>query len=513
MQLQPSASYSITLRIETAGVPGTLGRVTSAIGETGGVVGAIDIVSVGGGRNVRDLVVSACDHAHAQLIVERVSALSGVSLLQVSDRTFLMHVGGKIEISGRVSVKTSDDLSMVYTPGVARVCLAIRDDPAKQWGLTIKSHTIAVVSDGTAVLGLGDIGPAGAQPVMEGKCLIFKSFAGIDAFPICLDTTNADEIVETIKRIAPVFGGINLEDIAAPKCFEIEERLRQELDIPVMHDDQHGTAIVILAALKNALKVVGKSMPAIKIVIAGAGAAGTATARMLADAGAGRIVLCDRAGAIYAGRSNNMNPYKDKLAAATNPLRERGGLRDVLRGADVFIGLSGPDVLTAQDVAAMGIGPIVFAMANPIPEIQPESLVGIARVVATGRSDYPNQINNSLSFPGVFRGALDVRATDINAEMKLAAAEAIAALVADDDLHEDYIIPSMFDPRVVGSVAHAVAEAALRTGVARGGPELGGGGFDIRGPDRTMPANMSHGPGVATLGKVEPELVLAGAED
>jgi malate dehydrogenase (oxaloacetate-decarboxylating) len=491
MQLQPSASYSISLRIETAGVPGTLGRVTSAIGETGGVVGAIDLVSVGVGRNVRDITVSARDHDHELLIIERVSALSGINLLQVSDRTFEVHVGGKIEISGRVPVRTSDDLSMVYTPGVARVCLAIRDNASKQWGLTIKSHTIAVVSDGTAVLGLGDIGPAGAQPVMEGKCLIFKSFAGIDAFPICLDTKDPDEIVETVKHIAPVFGGINLEDIAAPKCFQIEERLRQELDIPVMHDDQHGTAIVILAALTNALKVVSKRMSAVKIVIAGAGAAGTATARILAGAGVRTIVLCDRAGAIYAGRSKNMNPYKTALAAETNPHLERGSIQDVLRGADVFIGLSGPDLLTAEDVATMGSDPIVFAMANPIPEIQPESLVGIARVVATGRSDYPNQINNSLAFPGVFRGALDVRATDINNEMKLAAAAAIAALVADDELHEDYIVPSMFDPRVAESVAQAVAQAALRTGVARGGPELGGGGFETSRPHRVLRADTS----------------------
>ena len=508
MQLQPSASYSITLRIETAGVPGTLGRVTSAIGETGGIVGAIDLVSVGGGRNVRDITVSARNHDHEQLIVDRVSALSGINLLQVSDRTFLVHVGGKIEITGRVPVKTSDDLSMVYTPGVARVCLAIQDDPLKQWGLTIKSHTIAVVSDGTAVLGLGDIGPAGAQPVMEGKCLIFKSFAGIDAFPICLDTKDPDEIVETVKRIAPVFGGINLEDIAAPKCFLIEDRLRKELDIPVMHDDQHGTAIVILAGLKNALRVVGKPMATVKIVIAGAGAAGTATARMLARAGAHNIVLCDRTGALYAGRTSNMNSYKTVLAAETNLLREQGSLHEVLRGADVFIGLSGPNVLTPQDVVEMGIDPIVFAMANPVPEIQPESLAGIARVVATGRSDYPNQINNSLSFPGVFRGALEVRATDINDEMKLAAAEAIAALVADDDLNEDYIIPSMFDPRVADSVAQAVAQAARRTGVARGGPELGGSGFETRGQTRSMLADISASPVAATASPSNPQREL-----
>jgi malate dehydrogenase (oxaloacetate-decarboxylating) len=356
---------------------------------------------------------------------------------------------------------------MVYTPGVARVCLAIRDDPAKQWNLTVKRRMVAVVSDGSAVLGLGNIGPAAAQPVMEGKCMLFKSFGDVDAFPICLATQDADAIVETVQNIAPVFGGINLEDIAAPKCFDIEERLRASLDIPVMHDDQHGTAVVALAALKNALKLVGKTMADARIVVLGVGAAGVATARILAADGARHLVLCDRAGALYAGRAENMNPFKARLAAETNPDGQRGSLGDVLRGADVFVGLAGPGTVTPAEIASMGRDPIVFAMANPVPEIQPEALVGVARVIATGRSDYPNQINNSLAFPGIFKGALDVEARDINEAMKIAAAEAIAALIGPDELNEEYIIPSMFDTRVAQAVAEATRQAAWASGVAR----------------------------------------------
>jgi malate dehydrogenase (oxaloacetate-decarboxylating) len=356
---------------------------------------------------------------------------------------------------------------MVYTPGVARICQAIQRDPSQQWTLTVKRHMIAVVTDGSAVLGLGNIGPAAAQPVMEGKCMIFKAFAGLDAFPICLATQDPDEIVEAVRHVAPVFGGINLEDIAAPKCFEIEERLRGELDIPVMHDDQHGTAVVVLAALKNALRVVGKPIDSVRIVISGVGAAGVATARILAAAGARHVIGCDRAGAIYAGRTENMNPFKERLAQTTNPQHERGSLQDMLRGADVFIGLSGPGVVSAQDIARMGPDPIVFALANPIPEVQPEALVGIARVIATGRSDYPNQINNSLAFPGIFRGALEVQATDIDESMKLAAADAIANLIAPDEVTQEYIVPSMFDRRVADAVTKATREAAWASGVAR----------------------------------------------
>jgi malate dehydrogenase (oxaloacetate-decarboxylating) len=465
--LQPSASYSFILRTETSDRPGTLGRVTTAIGEEGGDIGAIDIVRVGSGRMVRDLTVAARDDAHADAIVQRVRTLEGVKVLHVTDRTFLVHLGGKIQVQSRVPVKSRDDLSMIYTPGVARISLAIRDDPTNQWNLTIKRHTVAVVTDGSAVLGLGNIGPAAAQPVMEGKCIIFKTFADLDAFPICLATQDPDEIVQAVRYLAPVFGGINLEDIAAPKCFLIEERLRAELDIPVMHDDQHGTAVVVLAALKNALKVVGKPIEDARIVISGVGAAGTATAQIIAAAGARFVIACDRAGALYSGRTENMNPYKERLAASTNPSRERGSLRDVLRGADVFIGLSAPGVVTEADIAAMAADPIVFALANPIPEIQPEGLAGIARVVATGRSDYPNQINNSLAFPGMFRGALDVHATDINERMKLAAADAIAGLIGPGELTEEYIVPSMFDRRIAESVAQAVREAARSTGAAR----------------------------------------------
>ena len=466
-EVQPSASYSLTIRTETSNRPGTLGRVTTAIGTVGGDIGALDIVSVGRDTVVRDITVAARDDGHGRTIVEHLETLDGVRVLHYSDRTFQVHVGGKIEVNGRVPVKTCDDLSMVYTPGVARVCLAIRDDPSKQWTLTVKRHMIAVVTDGSAVLGLGNIGPAAAQPVMEGKCMIFKAFGDIDAFPICLATQDADEIVETVQRIAPVFGGINLEDIAAPKCFEIEERLRQTLDIPVMHDDQHGTAVVVLAALQNALKVVGKSIEEVKIVVAGVGAAGVATGRILARAGARRVILSDTAGAIYRGRTVNMNPMKEALAAETNPDLEQGTLRDVLKGADVFVGVSGPGVVGPEDIRTMAHDPIVFALANPIPEVQPEALVGIARIVATGRSDYPNQINNSLGFPGLFRGALEVEATDIDDGMKLAAAQAIAGLVSEEELHEEYVIPSMFDRRVAEAVAAATREAAWSSGVAR----------------------------------------------
>jgi malate dehydrogenase (oxaloacetate-decarboxylating) len=465
--LQPSASYSFILRTETSDRPGTLGRVTTAIGEEGGDIGAIDIVRVGGGRMVRDLTVAARDEAHAETIVQRVRTLDGATVLHVTDRTFLVHLGGKIEVNSRIPVKGRDDLSMIYTPGVARICLAIQDDPASQWTLTVKRHMVAVVTDGSAVLGLGNIGPAAAQPVMEGKCIIFKTFGDLDAFPICLATQDPDEIVQAVRLIAPVFGGINLEDIAAPKCFLIEERLRSELDIPVMHDDQHGTAVVVLAALSNALKVVGKAIADVRIVISGVGPAGVATARIIVAAGARNVIACDRAGAIFVGRTETMDPYKERLAEITNPDRAQGSLRQVLRGADVFIGLSGPGVVTDNDIAAMASDPIVFALANPIPEVQPEGLAGIARVIATGRADYPNQINNSLAFPGIFRGALDVQATDIDEGMKLAAANAIAGLIGPDELTEEYIVPSMFDRRVAETVAEATRVAAWASGAAR----------------------------------------------
>jgi malate dehydrogenase (oxaloacetate-decarboxylating) len=466
MSNAPVASYSLTVRLRIVNSPGMLGKVTSAIGAEGGDIGGIDIVDAGR-EMTRDISFKASDEAHGQRITDRLRGIEGVTVVHVSDRTFLMHLGGKIEVNGRIAVKTRDDLSMAYTPGVARVCMAIHHDPENAYTLTIKQNTVAVVSDGSAVLGLGDIGPNGAQPVMEGKALIFKSFAGVDAFPLCLNTKNVDEIVMIVKAVAPVFGGINLEDISAPRCFEIEERLQRELDIPVFHDDQHGTAVVVLAALINALKIVGKKLSDARIVFTGAGASGIATAKLLMLEGARHIIGCDRAGTIYRGRTDNMNSMKQWFAEHTNAEGLRGSAGDALKGADVFIGLSGPGVVSLKDVQTMGRDPIVFAMANPTPEIMPEEAGPHVRVMATGRSDYPNQINNSCCFPGFFRGMLDVRARHVNDEMKLAAAHALAGIVGDDEISEEYITPSMFDPRVVPTVATAVAEAAVRTGVAR----------------------------------------------
>jgi malate dehydrogenase (oxaloacetate-decarboxylating) len=466
MSNAPVASYSLIVRVRIVNIPGMLGKVTSAIGAEGGDIGAIDIVDVGS-QVTRDISFKASDEAHGQRITEKIRGIEGVTVVNVSDRTFLMHLGGKIQVNGRVVVKTRDDLSMAYTPGVARVCMAIHDDPEKAYTLTIKQNTVAVVSDGSAVLGLGDIGPNGAQPVMEGKALIFKEFAGVDAFPLCLNTKNVDEIVMIVKAIAPVFGGINLEDISAPRCFEIEERLQRGLDIPVFHDDQHGTAVVVLAAMINALKVVGKKMSDARFVFTGAGASGIATAKLLMVEGAGHIIGCDRAGAIYRGRKDNMNSMKQWFAEHTNQEVFRGSAGEALKGADVFIGLSGPGVVSLKDIQTMNRDAIVFAMANPTPEIMPEEAGPYVRVMATGRSDYPNQINNSCCFPGFFRGMLDVRARSVNEEMKLAAAHALASIVGDAERNEEYITPSMFDPRVVPAVAAAVADAAVRTGVAR----------------------------------------------
>ncbi|PYM83245.1 MAG: NAD-dependent malic enzyme [Candidatus Rokuibacteriota bacterium] len=463
----PTASHSLTIRLEIQNQPGMLGKVTSAIGKAGGDIGAIDLVEVRKKTIIRDLTFKASDERHGQQVVERLKAIGGVKVVHVSDRTFLMHLGGKIEIKGKIPVKTRDDLSMAYTPGVARVCMAIHHDPEKAYTLTVKQNSVAVVTDGTAVLGLGDIGPNGAQPVMEGKALIFKEFAGVDAWPLCLATKDVDEIVTIVKAISPAFGGINLEDISAPRCFEIEERLQKALDIPVFHDDQHGTAVVVLAALINALKVVKKRLPDVRIVITGAGASGIATAKLLMKEGAKHIVGCDRAGAIYAGRTENMNSMKEWFAKHTNPRKIRGTAGEALVDADVFIGLSGPGVVSLKDVKAMNRDAIVFAMANPVPEIQPEEAGPFVRVMATGRSDYPNQINNSCCFPGFFRGMLDVRAKRVNDQMKLAAAHALASIVAKSELSDEYITPSMFDARVVPAVAAAVAEAAVKTGVAR----------------------------------------------
>ncbi|MBA2341456.1 MAG: NAD-dependent malic enzyme [Pyrinomonadaceae bacterium] len=467
MESKPSASYSLTLRVKLISRAGMLGNLTLAIGHAGGDIDAIDIVSSRRDYVVRDITVNASSSEHEDRIVEAVRAVEGIEIVNVSDRTFLMHLGGKIEVTSKAPLKTRADLSMAYTPGVARVCEAIQRDPEKAYTLTIKRNTVAVVTDGTAVLGLGDIGPAAAMPVMEGKAMLFKEFAGVDAFPICLTTKDSNEIVQTVKLISTAFGGINLEDISAPRCFEIEDRLRQELDIPVFHDDQHGTAVVVLAALINALKIVGKDMKNIKVVVNGVGAAGVACTKIMMSAGVRNIVGCDQKGAIYAGRREHMNWVKEWYAQNTNPMREEGSVHDVMRGADIFMGLSAPGVIGVEDLKRMNEQAIVFAMANPTPEIMPEEAAPYVSVMATGRSDYPNQINNVLCFPGIFRGALDARAREINEEMKLAAAHAIAAIIADDELNPEYIIPSVFDKRVAKAVASSVEEAARRTGVAR----------------------------------------------
>jgi malate dehydrogenase (oxaloacetate-decarboxylating) len=463
----PNASYSLTLRVRIHNKPGKLGEVTTAIGMAGGDIEGIDIVSVGKDFLIRDITVNAASETHDEQIVASVQNIDGVDVVNISDRTFLMHLGGKIEMVSKMPLKTRSDLSMAYTPGVARICEAIHRDPEKRFNLTIKKNTVAVVSDGTAVLGLGDIGPAAAMPVMEGKCQLFKEFGGVDAFPICLNTKDPDEIVRTIKNISVAFGGINLEDISAPRCFEIEERLKEELEIPVFHDDQHGTAVVVLAALINALKITGKRMGDIKLVVNGIGAAGVACSKIVMAAGVKNIIGCDTTGAIYEGRSENMNWVKDWYARNTNPDKESGTIHDVITGADVFFGLSVPGVIDETDLRNMAAEPIVFAMANPVPEIMPEDAEGLVAVMATGRSDYPNQINNVLCFPGIFRGALNCRARRINEEMKIAAAHAIADTIAEHELHPDYIIPSVFDRRVAEAVAARVEEAAYESGVAR----------------------------------------------
>jgi len=466
-QPTPTASYSLTLRVRLSSRAGSLGELTMAIGRAGGDIGAIDIVTVGNNYIVRDITVSSASSAHGEQIVETVKDIDGVELLQVSDPTFLMHLGGKIEVVSKVPLKTRADLSMAYTPGVARICDAIYKDPDKAYTLTIKKNTVAVVTDGTAVLGLGDIGPAAALPVMEGKAMLFKEFGGVDAFPICLDTKDPNDIVRTVKAIATTFGGINLEDISAPRCFQIEERLKEELDIPVFHDDQHGTAVVVLAALINALQIVGKGVGEIKVVVNGVGAAGVACSKIIMAAGVQNIIGCDQTGAIYRGRSENMNWVKDWYAQNTNPNLELGSVHDVIKGADVFLGLSVPGVIDENDVKNMADEPIVFAMANPTPEIMPEAAAPYVAVMATGRSDYPNQINNVLCFPGIFRGALGCRARRINEEMKLAAANAIAGVISGAELHPEYIVPSVFDKRVAEAVAREVEVAAYQTGVAR----------------------------------------------
>jgi malate dehydrogenase (oxaloacetate-decarboxylating) len=466
MRITPSPSYSITIRLEIINQVGMFGKIATAIGETGGDIGAVDIVRVGKGIIVRDFTVNARDEGHEKDILEAVKRIQGVRIIHITDRTFMQHQGGKIEIHNKVPVKNRNDLSRVYTPGVARVCMAIQKDKEKTYRFTIKRNSVAIVTDGSAVLGLGDIGPEAALPVMEGKVMLFKEFANIDAFPICLSTKDTEEIIRTVKYISPAFGGINLEDISSPRCFKIEDRLKKELDIPVFHDDQHGTAVVILAALLNAVKVTGKHLESLKIVIAGAGAAGTACCKILREVGVTDIIVCDREGIIYRGRKKNMNPVKRWIAENTNRQFIKGSISDAMDKADVFIGVSAPNIISADDLKRMTKEPIVFTLANPEPEIAPEDAYPYARILATGRSDYPNQINNMLCFPGLFRGLLDSRARTVNEEIKLAAAGAIASVVDEKELSEDYIVPSIFDRKVVTAVSSAVADAAHKTGVA-----------------------------------------------
>jgi malate dehydrogenase (oxaloacetate-decarboxylating) len=455
----PSASFSATVRVRLDDHPGSFARLASAIAGAGGLLGSIDLVRVERGTKIRDVAVLAGDARQLDRIAAAMSEVAGAEVMHVSDRTFQAHLGGKIEVVAKTPIKTRDDLSMAYTPGVARISQAIADDPWKVWTLTTKGNMVAIVTDGSAVLGLGNIGPEAALPVMEGKAMLFKEFGGVDAFPICLATQDVDEIVAAVRAIAPGFGGINLEDIAAPRCFAIEERLRDELDIPVFHDDQHGTAIVVLAALLNALRVVGKKLDEVKIVTTGCGAAGTALTKLLLCAGARHIIGCDEGGVLYPGRPG-LTAAKLSYAEATNPDGLRGSADDVLEGADVFIGVSVPGAVTRDGIARMADNAIVFALANPRPEVDPEEIEHLAAVVATGRSDYPNQINNVLVFPGVFRGALDVRAASITQEMELAAAHALAEVISPDELSPDHIIPSVFDRSVGPAVARAVATAA-----------------------------------------------------
>lgn len=466
MAMAPRPGQSMVLRLEFEPDPGLFVSLAQAVEAAGGDIRAMDMIQVAHGIVTRDVTVDVFDGDGMQRVQDAVRRLSGIRIRNVSDRTFLVHLGGKIEVMARHPIKTRDDLSLVYTPGVARVAMAIHDDPSKVFTLTIKRNTVAVVTDGTAVLGLGNVGPEAAIPVMEGKAALFKEFAGVDAFPICLATTDPDEIVRTVMAISPIFGGINLEDISAPRCFEIEERLREQLDIPVFHDDQHGTAVVVAAALMNAARVVKKPFTDLRVALVGVGAAGTAITRILLHEGVRDIVGVDRPGILVAGDAYE-NANWTRYAEMTNPRRIRGNVRDALRGADVFIGVSGPGVIQPEDVDLMAKDAIVFAMANPTPEVDPDRVVGRARVIATGRSDYPNQVNNVLVFPGMFKGALACRARSINEEMKGAAARAIASVVTDEERSAEYIIPSVFNRRVVEAVAQAVEEAAYQTGVAR----------------------------------------------
>ncbi len=466
IQTAPAISYGFTIRLAYPNRIGMFARIVSTIGRHGGDLGAVDIVTPDAKVMTRDISVRARDAEHQAELVAAIRQLAHIKVVHVSDRVFLLHLGGKISIQNKVPLTTRDTLSMAYTPGVARVCEAIAAEPRKAWQLTIKGSSIAVVSDGTAVLGLGDIGPEAAMPVMEGKAMLFKEFAGIDAYPICLRTKDPDEIVATIKNLSVGFGGINLEDISAPRCFEIERKLQEQLNIPVFHDDQHGTAVVVLAALLNAVRLTKQTLAGLRIVVCGAGAAGMAVTQILLRGGARDIIVCDREGIIDASRLPSLNESKTWLAQNTNPRKLRGRLEDALRNANVFVGVSGPGRLHAKDLKRMARKPFIFALANPTPEILPEEAAPLAYIMATGRSDYPNQINNVLAFPGIFRGALNVRARKITEGMKQAAAKAIAGCIGKE-LSPEYIVPSVFNRDVVQRVAEAVERAATKAGVAR----------------------------------------------
>jgi malate dehydrogenase (oxaloacetate-decarboxylating) len=455
----PSPGYSITIRVEVPGGVSATSSLTSAVGSVGGALTALDVVESQTGRMVIDVTCDTAGETHAEQITKAIAEIPGAVVRKVSDRTFLLHLGGKIEVTPKVPLKHRDDLSRAYTPGVARVCLAIAEHPEDARRLTIKRNTVAVVTDGSAVLGLGNIGAAASLPVMEGKAALFKQFGGVDAWPVCLDTQDTDTLVEIVRAMAPVYGGINLEDISAPRCFEIEARLRELLDIPVFHDDQHGTAIVVLAALTNALRVVDKRIQDVRIVVSGVGAAGNAIIRLLLAQGASHIIGCGRSGAVHSGQTG-MDPFRTWIAENTNSARLPGSLKEVLVGADVFIGVSASNLLTGEDIATMADKAIVFALANPVPEVDPVAASEYAAVVATGRSDYPNQINNVLVFPGFFRGLLDSGVSDIRDDMLIAAAKAIADTVKPDELNPSYIVPSVFDATVAPAVAAAVRAVA-----------------------------------------------------
>jgi malate dehydrogenase (oxaloacetate-decarboxylating) len=463
---RPSPSYSLTLRIEYENKVGMLGRITSVVGESGGDIGAIDIVKTTRQTITRDITFSAADEKHGGTIITAVRAIDGIDVVHVSDRTFLLHLGGKIEINSKVPLKTRDDISMAYVPGVARIARAIAEDPTDVFNLTIKRNAVAVISDGSELLNMGNVGPNAALPVMESKAILMKEFAGIDAYPICLDVQNEDEFVAAVKAIAPGFGAIHLEDLSSPQCFHIEDKLGEILGIPVFHNDQHGTAIVVLAALINALKIIGKAPQSLRVVISGAQATGVATAKLLLAFGIRDVILCDEQGALTTDRK--LDGVLASLVGATNPRSVSGNVEQVLAGADAFVSFGrGGSMIDPQSVRAMNVSPIVFAISQPAPEVDPESILEFVRVIATGRTDFPNQLNNMLCFPGFFRGLLDSRAGGVNDAMKLAAAQAIADVIGRDELHEDYVIPGVFDRRVAKAVATAVAQAAQQSGLAR----------------------------------------------